>query len=155
MKITEAIREAIGKAVEEAGSQGLLAQKIGIAPQNLSKYLTGRVKAIQPRTFQALQPYLAKYLPEQKSSLDAVLKQRPDLSRAAAEAKAASYEHFYQILFNQFIRVCSHNGILARLLAEIYDKTEDEELRARIADTLTKAATAEQVTTPRTCAGKQ
>jgi len=155
MKITEAIREAIGKAVEEAGSQGLLAQKTGIAPQNLSKYLTGRVKAIQPRTWQVLQPHLAKYLPEQESSQDAVLKQRPNLSGAAAEAKAASYEHFYMIIFNEFIRVCSHNGILARLLAEIYDKTEDEELRARIADTLTKAATAEQVTTPRVSAGKQ
>ena len=155
MKITEAIREAIGKAVEEAGSQGLLAQKTGISPQNLGKYLTGRVKAIQPRTFQALQPYLAKYLPEQKSSLDAVLEQHPELAKAVAEAKSAAYKHFYQILFNQFIRVCSHNGILARLLAEIYDKTEDEELRARIADTLTKAATAEQVTTPHASAGKQ
>ena len=155
MKITEAIREAIGKAVEEAGSQALLAHKTGMSSQNICKYIKGQVKAIQPRTWQVLQPYLAKYLPEQESSLDAVLKQRPDLSGAAAEAKAASYEHFYMIIFNEFIRICSHNGILARLLAEIFDKTEDKELRARIADTLKKAATAEPVTTPRVRAGKQ
>lgn len=62
MKITPEIKEAIRKAAEEAGSQALLAQKIGIASQNICKYIKGQVKAIQPRTWQILLPLLEKHL---------------------------------------------------------------------------------------------
>ena len=61
MKLTEEIRKAIEMAAAEAGSQNELGQKTKIASSLINKYINGRVKSINLRTWKVLYPHLKKY----------------------------------------------------------------------------------------------
>ena len=56
--------------------------------------------------------------------------------RRKAEASLAASLDAYDVLLKHFVRVCTDNGVMSRLLAEISGKTRDKEIRARIADVL-------------------
>ena len=56
--------------------------------------------------------------------------------RRKAEASLAASLDAYDVLLKHFVRVCTDNGVMSRLLAEISGKTRDKGIRARIADVL-------------------
>ena len=56
------IRQAVLRACEIAGSQKAFAEATGISPQNISKYLQGRVRSISPKVWKTLFPHIKPYL---------------------------------------------------------------------------------------------
>lgn len=46
------------------GSQSALADKIGVTKVSLGEWINGRTKSIRPIYWVNLQPYIAKYLPD-------------------------------------------------------------------------------------------
>ncbi|MPN47352.1 hypothetical protein SDC9_194954 [bioreactor metagenome] len=63
-KITEEIREAIKKAVNENGTQALLCKKCGISTSIMSRYIKNEVSTINSGTWKLLYPHIAPFLPE-------------------------------------------------------------------------------------------
>lgn len=61
MRITEDIKAAISKAIDESGTQLDFAEESGVSQQNLSKYLGGVVKTIRPATWRLLEPKIRKH----------------------------------------------------------------------------------------------
>jgi len=74
--LNEKIRKAIAKAIDEIGGQSELSRKTGISQQNFSKYISGYVNKIGDRTWDALFPFIKKYLP---SDFPVNIPQRPML----------------------------------------------------------------------------
>lgn len=62
MKITREIRNAIIRAVEEAGSQSALDRISGVSQRNLSRYVSG-IDSMSERTWRDLYPHIKQYLP--------------------------------------------------------------------------------------------
>lgn len=62
MKITREIRNAIVRAVEEAGGQSALERISGVSQRNLSRYISG-IDSMSARTWRDLYPYIRQYLP--------------------------------------------------------------------------------------------
>jgi len=62
MRITGEIREALEKAVANAGGQTEFARMTGISRQNLSKYLHGKIKKFRIESWVKLNPHLVPYL---------------------------------------------------------------------------------------------
>lgn len=63
MKLTKDILDAMAKSIDETGSQRLFSQKTGIATQNISKYMNGKVKSIRPELWKKLYPHIVRWLP--------------------------------------------------------------------------------------------
>jgi len=63
MKLTKEILDAMSKAIDEMGSQRIFSQKTGIATQNVSKYMNGKVKNIRPEIWKKLYPHIVRWLP--------------------------------------------------------------------------------------------
>lgn len=66
MYITKEILFALTRAIEEAGSQLEFARITGIKQNSLSRYLSGGTEFIKKKTWLKLEPYLRKYLSEEK-----------------------------------------------------------------------------------------
>lgn len=63
MIFNDEMREAVLKAVNELGSQRVLAAETGISPQNINKYVNGKVKTIRQDAWKKLYPKIVKWLP--------------------------------------------------------------------------------------------
>ena len=63
MKLTKEIREAIAKTVDEMGSQRALSMQTGVSTQNISKYLTERIKTIREDAWKKMYPHIVRWLP--------------------------------------------------------------------------------------------
>lgn len=85
MKITKDIREALKKAVIDHGGQSRFAIMVGTTPQNISKYLNGRVTYLRLESWDKLAPHLAPYLYPlaEESALTPKVDVRPDFVRIA------------------------------------------------------------------------
>lgn len=62
MKITREIRNAIVRAVEEAGGQSALERVSGVSQRNLSRYVSG-IESMSERTWRDLYPHIKAFLP--------------------------------------------------------------------------------------------
>ena len=54
MKITDTLREEIGRAVKRSGGAGEFARRCGIDAANISRYLSGRVNSISDANWEKL-----------------------------------------------------------------------------------------------------
>lgn len=63
MKLSQEIIQAMKEAVNEIGSQVEFGEKVGNSPQNIHRYLTGKVSKIETETWIKMEPYLREYLP--------------------------------------------------------------------------------------------
>ena len=57
-------------------------------------------------------------------------------ARREAEEKQQKSRKFFDALLDRFVHVCIENGIMARLLFEIREKSKDKVLNDRITDVL-------------------
>ncbi len=64
MILDEKIINAIQLAVANAGGQTAFAACVGTTPQNISKYLNGKVKQIRVESWVELLPHIYEYLPK-------------------------------------------------------------------------------------------
>jgi len=64
MKITEIIKIALRKAIDDAGSQTNFSQKTGVSDQNISRYLSGKTKEMEYDSFVKIYAEIIKYLPD-------------------------------------------------------------------------------------------
>jgi len=62
MKITDKIKNALGRAVDEKGSQSALAVKTGITQATIARYLNGEIKIVSDDAWAKLYPYIGKWL---------------------------------------------------------------------------------------------
>ena len=92
---------------------------------------------VQPRIREALMCMAEKSWTESKKvrqlqeDLDMNLK-----ARREAEDKQQKSRKFFDALLDRFVHVCIENGIMARLLFEIREKSKDKVLNDRITDVL-------------------
>ncbi len=64
VKISEEIRNAIRKAVDDAGSQLAFQRLSGISQRNVSRYIAKQNLNLSDRMWRDIFPYLKKYLPD-------------------------------------------------------------------------------------------
>ena len=86
--LNDKIRQAIAKAIEEIGGQSELSRRTGISQQSFSKYISGFVNQIGDRTWEALFPYIKKYL---SSADSADLLDHPKINSSASVNAICQY----------------------------------------------------------------
>lgn len=100
---------------------------------------------VQPRIRETLMCMAEKSWTESKKvrqleeDLDMNLK-----ARREAEEKQQKSRKFFDALLDRFVHVCIENGIMARLLFEIREKSKDKVLNDRITDVLKSGEIYEQ-----------
>ncbi|MDD5698004.1 MAG: YdaS family helix-turn-helix protein [Victivallaceae bacterium] len=114
MKITEEVKAAIRKAVEQAGTQQKFADLCGITQRNISKYLSGEVKSIRDDCQEKLYPFIREYLPveylRQPAASESSCVSDAELEILKRDAKIAQYLLHIAYLERKVKRLQELNG---------------------------------------------
>ena len=69
VKVTSEIIQALRMLIDEWGSALEIERRTHVANSSISRYLSGTLPRMNDRTWMALYPHLAKYLPESAAAL--------------------------------------------------------------------------------------
>jgi hypothetical protein len=64
MRISEPVKHALREAAAKHGSQVRLGKATGVLPENINRYISGKIRRIEHENWSRLEPFLRPWLPD-------------------------------------------------------------------------------------------